>query len=186
MALRTADNQYVFGYARGATGWVPASALALARGGAPALITALPVLDGATEGSADLPWPVTWPGQETPTPAPAITPTPPFVEPGSGIIAYGQAAEVTIAAGETVTWVFSGSVGDQVTVAADAGANAALDTALRLLGPDGALIAEDDDSGPGLNPLLADVALPASGQYTVELVQYRGEGTVTLRLDKTN
>lgn len=183
---RTADNQYVFGYARGATGWVPASALALARGGAPALITALPVLDGATEGSADLPWPVTWPGQETPTPAPAITATPPFVEPGSGIIAYGQAAEVTIAAGETVTWVFSGSVGDQVTVAADAGANAALDTALRLLGPDGALIAEDDDSGPGLNPLLADVALPASGQYTVELVQYRGEGTVTLRLDKTN
>ncbi len=191
---RTPDNQYVFGYARGATGWVPASALALTRGGAPALITALPVLDAAMEGSADLPWPVTWPGQETPTPVPSPMPTPsPTVvevstpaQPAPGTIAYGQTADVTIAAGQTVTLTFAGSAGDQVTVAADAGANATLDTALRLLGPDGTLVAEDDDSGPGLNPLLAGVALPASGQYTVEIVQYRGQGTVTLRLDKTN
>jgi serine/threonine-protein kinase len=183
---RTADNQYVFGYARGATGWVPASALALTRGGAPAPVTTLPMLDAAMEGSADLPWPVTWPGQEAPTPAPAATPTPSVAEPGSGVIAYGQTAEVPITAGETVTWAFVGNAGDQVTLAADAGDNAALDTALRLLGPDGAVIAEDDDSGPGLNPLLAGVALPAAGQYTIEIIHFRGEGTVTLRLDKTN
>ncbi|MEB2289134.1 MAG: protein kinase [Anaerolineae bacterium] len=187
---RSADNLYVFGYARGVTGWVPASALALTRAGAPARITALPVLDATTEGSEDLPWPVTWPGQETPTPAPSPTavatsaPTP--AEPAPGTLAYGQTAEVAIAAGQTVTVTFAGNASDQVTVAADAGDNAALDTALRLLGPDGALIAEDDDSGPGLNPLLENTALPASGQYTIEIVQVRGEGTVTLRLDKTN
>ncbi|MCZ7540160.1 MAG: pre-peptidase C-terminal domain-containing protein [Anaerolineae bacterium] len=95
-------------------------------------------------------------------------------------------ADVAIAAGQTITVTFAGNAGDQVTVAADAGANAALDTALRLLGPDGTVIAEDDDSGPGLNPLLTNVALPASGQYTIEIIQYRGEGTVTLRLDKAN
>jgi len=191
---RTADNQYIFGYARGATGWVPASALALTRGGAPAPVTTLPMLDAATEGSEDLPWPVTWPGQETPTPAPSLTPTPPPTAaatstpapPAPGNIAYGQTAEVAIAAGQTVTVTFAGSAGDLVTVAADAGANATLDTALRLLGPDGILIAEDDDSGPGLNPLLADIALPVSGQYAIEIVHYRGEGSVTLRLDKMN
>ncbi len=187
---RTPDNQYVFGYARGVTGWVPAAALALMRGGVPAPVTTLPMLDAAAEGSTVQPWPVTWPGPAAPTPAPTpatvVTPTHPFAEPGSGVIAYGQTAEIPIAAGETVTWAFEGNAGDQVTLSADAGANAALDTALRLLGPDGTLIAEDDDSGPGLNPLLAGVALPAAGQYTIEIVHFRGEGTVTLRLDKTN
>ena len=190
---RTADNRFVFGYARGATGWVLTSALEFARGGAPASVNTLPMLDGAVPGSAQQPWPVVGAGQASPTPtavpptpAPSVTPTLPPTQTGLALIAYGQTVQVPIAAGQTVTWVFNGLAGDRVTIAADAGANAALDTMLEVLAPDKALLATDDDSGPGLNPRLADLTLPTSGLYSIVITGVRSEGVVALRLEKTN
>ncbi len=192
---RTPDNRFVFGYARGTTGWVLSSALAFTRGGALASVNTLPMLDGATPGSAQQPWPVVSSGEtpptpvpQTPTPAPlpSNTPTLPPTQPGLALIAYGQTVNVPIAAGQTVTWVFNGLAGDRVTIAADAGANATLDTMLEVLAPDKTLLAADDDSGPGLNPRLSDVTLPATGLYSIVINGLSSEGVVTLRLEKLN
>lgn len=190
---RTPDSRFVYGYARGTTGWVLTNALALARGGTPASVYTLPILDGTTPGSAEQPWPVVAPGQEPltpipvpPSPAPSLTPTPPPAQPGLALIAYGQTVNVPIAAGQTVTWVFNGLAGDRVTISADAGANAALDTALEVLSPAQISLDLDDDSGPGLNPRLADVILPDTGLYSIVIRGIRGDGVVALRLEKTS
>jgi len=191
---RTPDSRFVFGYARGVTGWVLSNSLVFARGGAPASVNTLPLLDGATAGSAQQPWPVAVPGLELPTPTPPVpspapaqaTPTPPPTQAGLALIAYGQTVNVPIGAAQTVTWVFNGLAGDRITVTADAGADAALDTALELLAPDGTFLAADDDSGPGLNPRLADQTLPTTGLYSIVIRGLGGEGVIALRLEKTN
>jgi serine/threonine-protein kinase len=192
---RTPDNRFVFGYARGVTGWVLSSALSFTRGGAPASVNTLPMLDGTTPGSAQQPWPVVSSGEApptplpptpTPAPLPSSTPIPPPTQTGLALIAYGQTVSVPIAAGQTVTWVFNGLAGERVMVRVDAVDNAALDTALELLAPDQTYLAADDDSGPGLNPRLSDVTLPATGLYSIVINGLSSEGVVTLRLEKLN
>jgi plastocyanin len=121
-----------------------------------------------------------------PAPLPSSTPTLPPTQPGLALMTYEQTVQVPIAAGQTVTWLFNGLAGDVVTVSADAGANATLDTALEVLAPDKTSLAADDDSGPGLNPRLTALTLPDTGLYSIVITGVRGEGTVALRLEKAN
>jgi hypothetical protein len=60
---------------------------------------------------------------------------------------------------------FEGKQGDLV----DIRVTAAVDTRLTLEAQDGTLIAQDDDSGAGLNPEIYHVQLPQDGRYTIRL-----------------
>lgn len=62
-----------------------------------------------------------------------------------------------------------------------------LDSYLYLYGPDGSQLASDDDSGEGLNALIADFTLPEAGLYHVLAMSFLGDsgGGYKLRLDMT-
>jgi uncharacterized protein YraI/predicted Ser/Thr protein kinase len=170
---RTQDNQYLYGYARGATGWVASSSVALARDGAPSNVDTLPILDASASGEAVKAWPVVWPDQST--------------SGSSGTtLAYGSPLEVELPDQSRAQLIFSGATGDVVSIATDAGQNTALDTRLTLFGPDGTKLAEDDDSGPGVNALIDHFTLPGGGTFTVQVDAVSGSGTVTVTLTKNN
>lgn len=92
--------------------------------------------------------------------------------------------------GETVTgslnlsqerWVFNGTAGESVTIAMTSDD---FDTYLELLGPDGTQVTFNDDGGQGLNSLIENFTLPATGEYTIIARSFgnRGEGSYTLSL----
>ena len=64
-------------------------------------------------------------------------------------------------------WVFDGTEGQEISVLV----LALFDTQLELVSPTGVVIAEDDDSGGGTNPLV-EMALPVSGRYEVRVTAY--------------
>ncbi|MEB2288309.1 MAG: hypothetical protein OZ934_09375 [Anaerolineae bacterium] len=107
------------------------------------------------------------------------TPAPPQAPAGATGLVYNEPVEGTLETGQTVTWPFDGAAGDVVTVEAVAVVEG-LDLFAELVGPDGVLLAGDDDSGEGTNPRIASVALPASGQYTVRVSSVAGAGGYTL------
>jgi len=107
------------------------------------------------------------------------SPVPTQAPAGTTTLIYNEPVEGMLEAGQTVTWRFSGAAGDVVTVDAVAAAQG-LDLFAELVGPDGVLLAGDDDSGEGTNPRIASVALPASGEYTVRVSSVAGTGGYTL------
>ncbi|MBI5958631.1 MAG: protein kinase [Chloroflexi bacterium] len=180
---RSSDNQYLYGYARGATGWVAAERIIdVSRAGTPVTLDLLPVLANTAAGIKVQAWPVVWPDESdtttifSPTPTPLVAVT----------LAYGQTVSGDIDEFGELSWTFSGAAGDVITVAADAGDNAVLDLNLTLLAPDSSSVGFDDDSGPGLNPLVEGITLPANGVYTVQLLSGRSSGAITVTLTKTN
>lgn len=111
------------------------------------------------------------------------TPAPPQAPAGATGLVYNEPVEGTLETGQTVTWPFDGAAGDVVTVEAVAAVEG-LDLFAELVGPDGVLLAGDDDSGEGTNPRIASVALPASGQYTVRVSSVAGAGGYTLTVTR--
>ncbi|MBP8973662.1 MAG: PPC domain-containing protein, partial [Anaerolineae bacterium] len=107
------------------------------------------------------------------------TPAPEQAPLSAAGLVYNEPVEGTLEAGQTVTWPFNGAAGDVVTIDAVA-ATEGLDLFVELVGPDGVLVAGDDDSGEGTNPRVASVTLPASGQYTVHVSSVAGAGGYTL------
>jgi hypothetical protein len=113
--------------------------------------------------------------QPQPTTAPdqpaTAAPTQPPVAP-SGSIASGQpiSGEFTESA-QNAAYTFDGRAGDTVTI--DLRSDE-IDPLVRLIGPDGQVLAEDDDSGGGVQARIADFALPADGTYTIEVDAFRG------------
>ena len=74
-------------------------------------------------------------------------------------------------------WVFDGTAGQVVSVAASSDA---FDPEAELLSPTGERLGSDDDSGPGTNALLTET-LPATGRYEVRVRAVDG-GTGAYRL----
>ena len=68
-------------------------------------------------------------------------------------------------------WVFDGVAGQVVSVTATSDA---FDTVVRLLSPDGEVLAVDDDGGPGSNSSL-EAVLPVAGRYQVRVTAFDGE-----------
>jgi hypothetical protein len=66
-------------------------------------------------------------------------------------------------------WTFTGTAGQTVTIQGNAAGGDATDPRINLLGPDGALLAGDDDNGQDSNALISSFTLPANGQYTIQL-----------------
>lgn len=76
-------------------------------------------------------------------------------------------------------WTFDGTAGQTVTIIV-AGVKGS-DPFVKLLDPDGVVLAEDDDAGGGSNAQL-DVQLPVTGTYTIRIdMMETGEYTVAVR-----
>ena len=76
-------------------------------------------------------------------------------------------------------WTFDGSAGQTVTVVVQAVKGS--DPHVKLLQPDGTLLAEDDDGGGGTNAQI-EIVLPLGGTYTIRIdMMVLGEYTVSVR-----
>ncbi len=76
---------------------------------------------------------------------------------------------------------FHGRAGQQVLVRVNAGAGSTLDPVAAVLGPDGNVIAEQDDREGSLNPRFF-VELPEDGTYTVRVNGYLSSGPFQLNV----
>lgn len=79
-------------------------------------------------------------------------------------------------------WRFNGRTGQVVTVTMQT-TSGPLDPLLRLMRPDGALVAENDDTfdaAMGVNAQIARVRLPADGVYEIEAGRFEGSGRYSL------
>jgi hypothetical protein len=98
-----------------------------------------------------------------------------------GQLEYGesQSNQVNTPAGDR--WTFEGSMGDTISIILLG--ESISDTYLELYGPDEALLAEDDDSGPGYSSLIRSYTLPLSGTYSIIARGYSSHiGTYTITL----
>jgi hypothetical protein len=138
----------------------------------PFAIQSLPILDAATQGTDVGLWPVVWPDDST---------TSTTVDSTLPAIAYGQTLDGVIPDNGTLTWTFTGTAGDTVTLGTVSD-DSALDLYIRVLGPDGVLVTENDDDGPGLNPLIEGFVLPVNGVYTIEVKSLGPGGSFQLGL----
>jgi hypothetical protein len=123
----------------------------------------------------------------------AIVPTTPTTPVVIDTIAYGDSVrgQITDEAFSQL-WQFEGQVGQTITITMLRDGRT-LDPYLRLIGPDGAVLAENDDArstGIGaLNAQIAEFTLPMDGTYTIDATRYGAEaatnsvGTYTLTLE---
>jgi hypothetical protein len=107
-------------------------------------------------------------------PTPAQTPgTPPSTGTGE-LLTFGLAIEGNLASAETDLWAFIGSEGQIIDIIVDGSTLSGTgDVLFTLAGPDGSLLITSDDNDMAgtlmLNPGLDGYALPASGNYTIQL-----------------
>lgn len=117
--------------------------------------------------------------QPTAAPQPGATATP-APQVSSGAIASGQTLNGEFSeATQNAAYSFEARAGDTVSI--DLRSDE-IDPLVRLLGPDGQVIAEDDDSGGGVQARIADFTLPADGTYTIEVDAFRGIDSARLVL----
>lgn len=104
--------------------------------------------------------------------------------PEGGSVNYGEKVQGLLVEGEREVWTFEGSAGDKVTISM-VGLEGLTDTYLELYGPDGTLLAFDDDSGGNYSALIGEYELPQSGVYRIVARAYGGEtGSYELSLEK--
>ncbi len=82
---------------------------------------------------------------------------------GGGDIAYGQTVNATRIPNQDDNYTFTGNAGDAVEILL---VSDNYDTYLELRGPDGVVVAQDDDGAGNLDSLIS-TTLPASGEYTI-------------------
>lgn len=104
----------------------------------------------------------------------------------NGTLSTGQTCRSAYRGANTLAarYQFNGSAGQQIRLLLE---SPTLDTYLYLIGPEGNIIAEDDDSAGNLNsviPATGNFTLPATGLYRVEATTFdeNAAGTFTLRL----
>lgn len=94
------------------------------------------------------------------------------IEPG------GAAQEGTISEeGQRVRHAFVAQEGQRLAVSAMAAPDSDLDPYLRIFGPDGELLVEDDDSGDASLDSLAVVVVRTGGRHVAEVAAYRDGST---------
>jgi hypothetical protein len=90
--------------------------------------------------------------------------------------------EDVVADNRYLLYPFYGQAGTRVRVRVTAKPGSSLDPVAALLGPDGAVIAEGDDSPEGLNPSF-EVILPADGFYRARVNGYLSIGPFTVTVE---
>jgi hypothetical protein len=94
-------------------------------------------------------------------------------------IAFGEKHEGTITSlNEAHNWDFEGAAGQTVTISVFGFDSC--DPRIKLINPDGIVLAEDDDGGGGSNSLII-YDLPLEGKYTVR-IDALTEGTYEISL----
>ncbi|MFN2511546.1 MAG: M12 family metallo-peptidase [Pyrinomonadaceae bacterium] len=122
-------------------------------------------------------------------------------------ISYGQTINASLSSSDCFSsqqsatradqYSFSGAAGDQIKIEMNSTANPVLDTYLFLIGPNGALLTQNDDIDFGvvLNsriPVSGFFTLPATGLYVIESTAFDSDdnqnelGTYTLTLTTNN
>jgi sugar lactone lactonase YvrE len=82
-------------------------------------------------------------------------------------------------------WQFQGRGAQTLSLTMTA-IDGTLDPMLRLLNPQGNLIAENDDADDfslGFDSQLLDIRLPSNGRYTIEAIRFDGEGSYLLTIE---
>ena len=87
-------------------------------------------------------------------------------------IAYGEMVGGELTTSEATEFVFNAESGDTVTISVEAD----FDALIEIFDADGNLIAGDDDSGDGLNPLIEELTLDTAGTYTISVTSFDGQG----------
>lgn len=120
----------------------------------------------ALEGDAAAQPPEPTPAQPTPTPDQSDQPDTPSGD--AQPITIGETVEGVLESAEAL-FTFEGDVTQDVTVTVT---SVAFDAFVRVLDPNGDVIAEDDDSGGRLNPAVS-LELPETGTYTIVVTSFR-------------
>ncbi len=92
-----------------------------------------------------------------------------------GTIEVGDNIAGTLPPGIEQIYTFVGKAGDQVTIELRSD-DLTMDPYLELRSPDGALLAEDDDSGGNLNAQIENFELPQNGEYQIVVRTLAGFG----------
>jgi len=115
----------------------------------------------------------------TPTPSPAPPEDLPPVS-QTGRIAPGETVSGVLPAGTMHVWTLATGRPLRIDVLLG-GIDGTLDTLLEVVGPDGALLARDDDSGGGVSSRVT-LTLPAAGTYSLRVRAYLAAGEGAYRL----
>ncbi len=89
------------------------------------------------------------------------------------LLTVGNVAQGQVERGGAQAWRVAGAAGDRLGVRVES-RTTGFDAQLTVYDPDGARLADDDDSGGNLNPLL-NLTLPDDGYYTLVVSSYTGE-----------
>lgn len=119
------------------------------------------------------------------------------VNPDTNELTYGANTTGQISDSEyEVLYTFNGTAGDVVTITMTAVDEESLDPLLTVLGPNGDIVASNDDidlGGGNYNSAITDFTLPETGTYTIVATRYAGEDgtsggefTLTLTGNGTN
>jgi murein DD-endopeptidase MepM/ murein hydrolase activator NlpD len=116
----------------------------------------------------------------TRTPAPTATATPIPCD-----LPYDSTVEGQLTGSKPQhEYCLEADAGQWVSIKMFAGKDAMLDTVLKLYGPDGTLLASDDDGAQiGTNSFLV-ARLPKKGTYKIVAARYEGTGTYRVRMEK--
>ena len=93
---------------------------------------------------------------------------------GGGEIQIGQTLESTLAPNATHNWIFTGNAGELVTAVLTP--QDKFDAVLTLYGPDGRQLISLDEGYSGDAELFSGVELPLTGQYTLAVSSFAGNG----------
>ncbi|MCC7449953.1 MAG: PPC domain-containing protein [Anaerolineae bacterium] len=107
-------------------------------------------------------------------------------------ISYGNTVQRSFEPGDgPMLFTFDAQAGDVITLTMVADPDSAVDPALALLGPDGTLVARNDDSLDAAfgmtNARLVNFPIPAAGTYTIQAMRSsEDDGSFTLVLRSAN
>jgi hypothetical protein len=113
-------------------------------------------------------------------PAPTATPRPPSCE-----VKFEQTVQGTITDAKPETrYCLTAAAGDWASIRMFASGGSPLDTYLKLYGPDGKLLAEDDDGAQVDGNSFLVTRLPQAGRYEIVASRFAGAGGYRLRVEK--
>ena len=144
-----------------------------------ASVEALPTQDPAPTATpippTQVPAPTRVPPTSTPTPSPTPIPTEKVKDGSLAQLSNRHHAFIEYP-GDVDEWIFAPSasmIGKPVSISVMTD-NQNSDGYLEFVSPSGNLIAEDDDSGSNMNPLISYLVLPETGVYTVRFMLLDG------------
>ena len=99
---------------------------------------------------------------------------------GGGVLANGE-TRTAVLSEQGLKWRYQGQPGEFLSIGTQG--EPGTDTFVAVYGPDGMLLASDDDSGGGLNSEITAFELPELGLYTIRAHTINSTGLVTLTIN---